>query len=148
MLSIQGSRPAAHLDIVVAWSRLTRDFDLMTKGGTDPLVAFFGSTCCFAASGISVIWQLIGILCHPCHMAYRTVEPEFQLHASAPQYRSFAWAALDTIKRKQKTPVKRFTHRTDHRSSLHDRRLIPDLNDLVNVAGWDGYSLHDLSHAS
>ena len=52
---IQGSRPAAHLDIAGAWSRSTSDFVVMAKGGTDALVSFFGSTWSFVASGISFI---------------------------------------------------------------------------------------------
>ena len=51
---IQGSRPAAHLDIAGAWSRSTSEF-VMAKGGTDSLVSFFGSTCSFVASVISDI---------------------------------------------------------------------------------------------
>ena len=52
---IQGSRPAAHLGIAGAWSRSTTEFVVMAKDGTDSLVSFFGSTCSFDASGISVI---------------------------------------------------------------------------------------------
>ena len=65
---IHGSRPAAYRDIPVAWSRFISDFDVIDKGETDPLTAFFGSICSFVASGISVIWQLNGILCGPRHM--------------------------------------------------------------------------------
>ena len=64
---IQGSRPAAHLNIAGAWSRSTSEI-VMDKGGTDSLVSFFGSTCSFVVSGISVVWQLNETLFGPRQM--------------------------------------------------------------------------------
>ena len=64
---IQGSRPAAHLDIAGAWSRSTSEF-AMAKGGTDSLVSFLGATCSLVGSGISVIWRLNDILFDPRQM--------------------------------------------------------------------------------
>ena len=52
---IQGSRPAAHLDIAGARSRSTSKFVVMVNGVTDSLVSLFGSTYNFVASGISLI---------------------------------------------------------------------------------------------
>ena len=52
---LQGSRPAAHLDIAGARSRSTSEFVVMARGVTDSLVFCFDSTCRFVASGISVI---------------------------------------------------------------------------------------------
>ena len=46
------------MDIAGAWSRSTSKFVVMAKGGTNLLVAFFGSNGSFVASGISLIGRM------------------------------------------------------------------------------------------
>ena len=108
LIAIQGSTPAAHLDIAVAWSRVICNFVILAKGETGLLVAFFGSTCSIVASIISVIWKLIGKLCGPCHISVLESETKLQSHASATQHSSLASEVSDCTKR-NKTPVERFT---------------------------------------
>ena len=81
---IQGSTPASHLDIAVAWSRVIRNFVVLAKGETHLLVAFFGSTCSIVASIISVIWKLIGKLYGPCHIS--VLDSETKIASTRKRY--------------------------------------------------------------